>query len=164
MKMYRVIFVLGAWLLAGAGSAWAADDAPGIDKNQILIGSCSALDGPASFLGRETVAGASAYLHHVNSQGGVNGRKIQLLAFDDGSEPAKTAICFKRLLKENVLAADCTRHLPRRLPTLAGHAHGGQVRADGARKQDAGGGPFHWSRDALFTAETLRAQCPRVLL
>jgi branched-chain amino acid transport system substrate-binding protein len=82
-----------------------AQSTTGVDNAQILVGSCSALDGPASFLGRQTIVGATAYLDVVNAKGGVNGRKIQLLAFDDGYEPARTDACFKRLLKEQVFAA-----------------------------------------------------------
>ena len=82
-----------------------ADETAGIQKNQILIGSCAALDGPARFLGLETITGATAYLNQVNAEGGIYGRKIQLLAFDDGYEPAKAELCFNRLLKENVFAA-----------------------------------------------------------
>lgn len=82
-----------------------AQGATGVDHAQILVGSCSALDGPASFLGRQTIVGATAYLDLINAKGGVNGRKIQLLAFDDGYEPARADACFKRLLKEQVFAA-----------------------------------------------------------
>jgi ABC-type branched-subunit amino acid transport system substrate-binding protein len=77
----------------------------GITDNQILIGSCAVLDGPAMFLGRQTIVGATAYLDQVNATGGVHGRKIQLLAFDDGYEPAKAELCFNRLVKEHVFAA-----------------------------------------------------------
>src|SRR5260221_4592608 len=82
-----------------------AQKAPGISDNQILIGSCSALDGPARFLGLQTIVGATTYLNHVNSEGGVFGRKIQLLAFDDGYEPANAENCFKRLQKEGIFSA-----------------------------------------------------------
>ena len=77
---------------------------PGVTDNNILIGSCSALDGPAHVLGRETVLGASAYLHMVNDEGGVFGRKIQLEAFDDSYDPDKAPACFKRMIKEGVFA------------------------------------------------------------
>ncbi|MGC2698099.1 MAG: ABC transporter substrate-binding protein [Candidatus Angelobacter sp.] len=86
-------------------TAQAQSTAPGVTDNQVLIGSCSALDGPARFLGMQTIVGATTYLNHVNAQGGVNGRKVQLLAFDDGYEPEKAENCFKRLLKENIFAA-----------------------------------------------------------
>ena len=93
-----------AFMLVNAAFA-PADETAGIQKNQILIGSCAALDGPARFLGLETITGATAYLNLVNAEGGIYGRKIQLLAFDDGYEPAKAELCFNRLLKENVFAA-----------------------------------------------------------
>ena len=74
---------IGFALLTSALAAFAMAEVPGVTDNSILIGSCSALDGPAHFLGRQTVLGASAYLHMVNDEGGVSGRKIQLQAFDD---------------------------------------------------------------------------------
>jgi len=77
---------------------------PGVSDTSILIGSCSALDGPAHFLGRQTVLGASAYLHMINDEGGVFGRKIQLQAFDDSYDPDRAPACFKRMTKEGVFA------------------------------------------------------------
>jgi len=77
---------------------------PGITDNSILIGSCAAQDGPARFLGKETVMGAQTYLHAVNEEGGVFGRKVQLLAFDDGYDPDRAPACFKRITKEGVFA------------------------------------------------------------
>lgn len=77
---------------------------PGVTDNSILIGSCSALDGPTRFLGSQTVLGATTFLHSVNDQGGVYGRKVQLLAFDDGYDPDKAPACFKRMEKEGVFA------------------------------------------------------------
>ena len=98
-RYWAAIFVL---LLVSATLLPAENETAGVEKNQILIGSCAALDGPARFLGLQTITGATAYLNHVNAEGGVYGRKIQLLAFDDGYEPAKAETCFNRLLKENV--------------------------------------------------------------
>src|SRR5262249_22827459 len=68
-------------------------ETPGVSATSILIGSCSALDGPAHFLGRQTVLGASAYLHMINDEGGVYGRKIQLQAFDDSYDPDRAPAC-----------------------------------------------------------------------
>jgi branched-chain amino acid transport system substrate-binding protein len=76
-------------------SAWA--ETPGVTTSSILIGSCSALDGPARFLGSQTVLGATAYLHWINDDGGVFGRKVQLVAHDDGYDPDKAPGCFQRM-------------------------------------------------------------------
>ena len=90
------ILTLGAWS--------ASAQAPGVTDNAILVGSCSALDGPAHFLGQQTVLGATTYLHSINDEGGVFGRKVQLLAFDDGYDPEKAPACFKRMTKEGVFS------------------------------------------------------------
>lgn len=103
--MKRCILALLACLIVNQAFAQAASEVPGVQASQILVGSCAALDGPARFLGLQTIIGATAYLKHINAEGGVYGRKIQLLAFDDGYEPAKAEFCFNRLLKENVFAA-----------------------------------------------------------
>jgi branched-chain amino acid transport system substrate-binding protein len=91
-------------LMAGIAVSSSPAQTPGVTDNSILIGSCSALDGPAHFLGRQTVLGASAYLHMINDEGGVFGRKIQLQAFDDSYDPEKAPACFKRMTKEGVFA------------------------------------------------------------
>ena len=98
----RVALCLLFTLLISISSASA--ETPGITENSILIGSCSALDGPAHVLGRQTVLGASAYLDMINDEGGVFGRKIQLQAFDDSYDPDRAPACFKRMTKLGVFA------------------------------------------------------------
>jgi branched-chain amino acid transport system substrate-binding protein len=75
-----------------------------VTENEILIGSCSALEGPSDFLGVETVTGAKAYFSLINEEGGVNGRKLKLLSADDSYDPAKTEACFEHLMSEKVFA------------------------------------------------------------
>jgi ABC-type branched-subunit amino acid transport system substrate-binding protein len=81
-----------------------AQGTPGVTEKEILIGSCSALEGPSHFLGTETVNGAKAYLELINDEGGVDGRKLKLLSYDDSYDPAKTEACFNRLLEQKVFA------------------------------------------------------------
>jgi len=83
----------------------AAQTEVGVSAKEIKLASCSAIDGPARFLGIQTVMGATAYLNHINDEGGVNGRKVQLLAFDDGYDPTRADACFSRLKAERVFAA-----------------------------------------------------------
>ena len=91
-------------VLLMCGVAKTAAQAPGVTENQIKIGACSALDGPARQLGLQSVLGATAYFSYVNDHGGVNGRKLSLVSFDDGYETARTASCFALLKRENVFA------------------------------------------------------------
>src|SRR6266852_3176335 len=82
-----------------------AQSTPGVTDREILIGSCAALEGPSSFLGRETVAGAEAYFQKINSEdGGIYGRKLRLVSHDDSYDPAKTQECWDKLIAQKVFA------------------------------------------------------------
>jgi branched-chain amino acid transport system substrate-binding protein len=81
-----------------AGSAANAQNATGVNDKGIVIGSCAALEGPSSFLGRETIAGGELYFQFVNDEGGINGRKLRLVSADDSFDPAKTEACWERMV------------------------------------------------------------------
>ena len=90
--------------LFGTALALHAQNSSGVTDKSIAFGSCSALEGPSRSLGVETVAGANAYFSLINDEGGVNGRKLKLIAYDDSYDPAKTKECFDRLVADNVFA------------------------------------------------------------
>lgn len=102
------VCVVGATLVGGtlldAGDPAVGPSVPGVTDTEIVIGSCSALEGPSQNLGTQTVAGAKAYFAYINAQGGVNGRKLRLIAYDDSYDPAKTQACFERLQNDKVFA------------------------------------------------------------
>jgi branched-chain amino acid transport system substrate-binding protein len=76
----------------------------GVTDKEILIGSCSALEGPSRALGVETTTGAKTYFSFINDEGGVNGRKLKLITYDDSYDPAKTEACFDHLMSDKVFA------------------------------------------------------------
>jgi branched-chain amino acid transport system substrate-binding protein len=90
-------------LFTASSPTWA-QAVPGVTEKEILLGSCSALEGPSHFLGTETVTGAKAYLDMINDAGGVDGRKLKLISYDDSYDPAKTEACFNRLMEQKVFA------------------------------------------------------------
>ena len=68
---------------------------PGVSDKEIVIGSCNVQTGPAAQLGIKQTMGAQAYLNRTNDAGGVNGRKIKLVVYDDKYEPDAAVVCFK---------------------------------------------------------------------
>ena len=75
------------------------------DPEDIVLGMSTALTGPTGELGKAMKQGVSVGLHRANRHGGVNGRRLKLLALDDGYEPSRTSPNMRRLIeKENVLA------------------------------------------------------------
>ncbi len=95
-------------LTVGLALAWtnlgSAQTTPGVTEKEIVIGSCAALEGPSRFLGRETVSGAETYFRLVNEEGGVNGRKLKLVSFDDNYDPQKAQACWDKLMADKPFA------------------------------------------------------------
>lgn len=97
------------WLLAGllafCAPGAAADGTAATAESEIVLGMSTALSGPAANLGQEMRQGVLAGFARANQAGGVRGRRLRLLALDDGYEPARTAPNMRQLLeKDNVLA------------------------------------------------------------
>lgn len=80
-----------------------AQSNPGVTATEILIGNTTSLSGPVSALG--TIARAqAAYFKQVNSQGGVGGKQIKFIFYDDGFNPAKTAEMARKLIEQDEVA------------------------------------------------------------
>jgi ABC-type branched-subunit amino acid transport system substrate-binding protein len=80
----------------------------GISDTQILIGSSLALGGHAGYLGTQTLHGALSYLNHINEKGGVHGRHIKVIAYDDEYDPPKCVYYTQKLiLEDRVFALFC---------------------------------------------------------
>ncbi|MDB6000493.1 MAG: branched-chain amino acid transporter substrate-binding protein, partial [Rhizobacter sp.] len=90
-------------LTAVAALGFAALGAHAADP--IRIGFTGPLSGSLSLLGNGVRDGLQTYVELVNSQGGINGRKIELIAEDDGYDPTRTLAAAKKLAEQdNVLA------------------------------------------------------------
>jgi ABC-type branched-subunit amino acid transport system substrate-binding protein len=85
--------------------AWPARaaNAPGVSDTEIKIGQTMPYSGPASAYGVVGRAEA-AYFRMINENGGVNGRKINLVSVDDGYSPPKTVEQTRRLVEQEGLA------------------------------------------------------------
>lgn len=83
-------------LLALCLPAVAAE--PGLSPDEIRLGMVNAQSGPAAALGQSMHKGAQAYFKRINTEGGVYGRRINLLSLDDGYEPSRTAAHTRTLL------------------------------------------------------------------
>ncbi len=78
---------------------------PGISDNEIKIGSFIALTGVLAFIGVPYYQGFQSYLNMVNDEGGINGRKINLIVEDDRFDPARTVIGVRKLVEEDKVFA-----------------------------------------------------------
>lgn len=76
-----------------------------VSDSGILVGISLPLTGHASYLGLGIVTGMNAYFRHVNSQGGIHGRKIKCVAYDDDYNPPLMISNVRRMIdKDRVFA------------------------------------------------------------
>ncbi|WP_249734799.1 ABC transporter substrate-binding protein [Bradyrhizobium sp. sGM-13] len=69
-------------------------------SNEIRIGNTAPYTGPASAYG--VIAKViSAYLDKVNAEGGINGRKVNMITYDDAYDPNKTMEMTRKLVEDD---------------------------------------------------------------
>jgi serine/threonine protein kinase len=105
---------VAAWLAWGgkppsrdstAGTALKAT-APGVTASEITLGMSAPFSGPAKELGRGMQIGIETYLKHLNATaGGIHGRKLKLLALDDGYEPQRCVATMKDMINQHPVFA-----------------------------------------------------------
>jgi branched-chain amino acid transport system substrate-binding protein len=104
MKVYRVFGTAAALLAAiAAGPAGAAD--PGITADTVTIGLWSPLTGPTALLGTSERDAIEIAIGEVNAAGGVNGRKIRLITYDDSGSPQEALASVRRLIDQDQVFA-----------------------------------------------------------
>lgn len=75
--------------------------AEGVTDSEILIGSSLPLTGAVSAVGQQTKAGIEACFNAVNSAGGIHGRKLRLIAYDDSYDPVPCVRNTQKLIDED---------------------------------------------------------------
>src|SRR6202795_3322967 len=107
MMHHRVLSHAGSALLAGLLAVAVASTAdaqkkydPGATDTEIKIGNIMPYSGPASAYA--TIGKTEdAYFKKINSEGGINGRKITFISYDDGYNPAKTVEQARKLVESD---------------------------------------------------------------
>jgi branched-chain amino acid transport system substrate-binding protein len=100
-RVYAALAVSLALAAPGAGSVRAESqyDA-GASDHEIKIGNILAYSGPVSSLGAIGRLEA-AYFRKINDDGGINGRKIDFVSYDDGYSPPKTVEQARKLVESD---------------------------------------------------------------
>jgi ABC-type branched-subunit amino acid transport system substrate-binding protein len=91
---------LGGPLLSAWPARAAKNYGPGVTDTEIKIGNTGPYSGPASSYSSVPKA-MVAYMKMINEQGGVNGRKIDFISYDDGYTPPKTVEMVRKLVEQD---------------------------------------------------------------
>jgi len=100
--MLRALWVACALLLASETPSLAADT-PGVTPTEIKVGGIFPFSGPASSIGL-VGRGVLAYVQSINDRGGINGRKINYIAYDDAYSPPKAVEHARKLVEADEVA------------------------------------------------------------
>ena len=94
-----IVFLAVSLAIAGPAAAQKKYD-PGASDREIKIGNTNPYSGPASAYG--TIGKSiAAYFKMVNDQGGINGRKINFITYDDSYSPPKTVEMARKLVEQD---------------------------------------------------------------
>ncbi len=95
--------VAAAPFVPAAPAIVRAAETPGVTDTEIRIGSMAAYSGPASAYGAIGRAHTATF-RWLNDQGGVGGRKVNFLSYDDGYSPPKAVEQVRRLIEQDKVA------------------------------------------------------------
>jgi ABC-type branched-subunit amino acid transport system substrate-binding protein len=101
LRLGLLLFCLGTGCSGAATEEVAVVQVPGVSATEIRLGSSLALSGHASFLGTQTLHGALSYVRAINETGGVHGRSIKVIAYDDGYDPPRCLENTQKLIVED---------------------------------------------------------------
>src|SRR6516164_4926153 len=94
----QTLIRLGAWLLAAVGFALAPAAASAQSGNPIKIGYGISQTGGIAPLGKSALLGQRIWEEDVNAKGGLLGRPVRLVYYDDQSNPATVPALYQKLL------------------------------------------------------------------
>ena len=107
LKSTAYAFALGGIILSAplGHSAKAAEVAQGVTDKEILVGHLGPQTGPVAGAYDKIRMGIESYFKYVNEQGGVHGRQLKLIAYDDQYQPGKAVQLTQRLVEEDKVFA-----------------------------------------------------------
>src|SRR5437899_11478579 len=99
-KNLAALAMLVAGVLATTPASAQKTYDPGASDSEIKIGNTNPYSGPASSYG---VIGKTeaAFFRMINDQGGINGRRINFISYDDGYSPPKTVEQVRKLVEDD---------------------------------------------------------------
>ncbi|MEG0912061.1 MAG: ABC transporter substrate-binding protein [Oscillospiraceae bacterium] len=97
--------VLCVTLFASCSSKPEADVPEAGASETVKLGFIGPLSGPASQYGEGCKNGVDMYINELNAKGGINGKQVELIAYDDKSEATESTSAYSRLVDEDGVVA-----------------------------------------------------------
>ena len=88
-----------------SASGGACPTVQGVTKDKITLGITTPLSGPAASIGQQGLDAQQAFVDSVNAEGGINGRKLELISQDDGFNAQKAVSNAQYLINQKKVFA-----------------------------------------------------------
>jgi len=92
-------------LVASGFVAPAVAETPGVTADKIVFGQVAAFLGPAEALGNNMKVGIDAAFEEANAAGGVHGRQLSVIRYNDSYEPDKSVAATEKAIQEDKVFA-----------------------------------------------------------
>ena len=96
-KLHFTVFPFCLLLLV----ATVARAETGVTDNEIRIGMWTPLSGPVALLGQSARDAVRLWAKEVNDKGGIHGRKINFISYDDAGSPQEAQAVIRRLIDQD---------------------------------------------------------------
>ena len=108
-------------VVAALGAAIPVAAEQGVTDTEILLGGSNSFSGPLAFTGTQlTRFGVDLYFRVLNDAGGVHGRRIRTIYYDDGYRPQDAVANTRKLVEQdNIFAVIAPQGSPPVVATLA---------------------------------------------
>ena len=98
LKSGAFAWIVGAAVALTAGALFLVNSATAQDKEPIKIGFSMALTGPLGPNGNQALLGMNIWAEEINAKGGLLGRPVKLVYYDDQSNPSTVPAIYTKLL------------------------------------------------------------------
>ncbi len=103
MRLKHTLLALTCAL--GAAAPALAQQAQGVSKDTITLGSIQDLSGPLAGFGKQLRMGMQLRVDEINEQGGIHGRKVELKFEDSGYDPKRAVLAAQKLVNQDKIFA-----------------------------------------------------------
>lgn len=104
-KALSLVLVLSMLVLTLAGCGKKSKAAQGVAETVIKVGNAAATSGKYAAIGTPFNSGIQAYLEKVNNEGGIDGKKIEFVHYDDEFDPVKGKAMTESLINDDKVFA-----------------------------------------------------------
>jgi branched-chain amino acid transport system substrate-binding protein len=104
MRKIITLLCLSLVLVASLG-AQSGSRTPGVYDDRIVFGYTMPMSGPIGFMGSQTAITTEAIFKKYNDQGGIYGRKLELIKYDSGMDAGQALANYRKLILEDKVFA-----------------------------------------------------------